>query len=105
MNSSNGWRSRGPSATPTCTSRTWSLLYPETRAPVLSAAYEFVATLPYIPNHKLALTFGGSRSLEEIALDQIRLFTDTAGLPMTPTLRIVHETVEATATAWRKARS
>jgi serine/threonine-protein kinase HipA len=81
--------------------KNWSLLYPETRAPVLSPAYDFVATLPYIPNDKLALTFGGSRSLEGIDLDQIRRFTDTAGLPMTPVLRIVYETVEATAAAWQ----
>jgi serine/threonine-protein kinase HipA len=82
--------------------KNWSLLYPETHAPVLSPAYDFVATLPYIPGDKLALTFGGSRSLDGITLDQIRRFTDTAGLPTTPVLRIVHETVEATGAAWRK---
>jgi len=82
--------------------KNWSLLYPETRTPVLSPAYDFVATLPYIRNDKLAMTFGGSRSLEGITFDQIRRFTDTAGLPMTPILRIVHETAEATATAWRR---
>ena len=82
--------------------KNWSILYPNTRAPVLSPAYDFVATLPYIPNDKLALTFGGSRSLEGIELDQIRRFSDTAGLPLMPILRIVRETVEATAAAWQK---
>jgi serine/threonine-protein kinase HipA len=62
---------------------------------MLSPAYDFVATLPYLPDDQLALTFGGSRSLEGITLDQIRRFTDTAGLPMTPIVRIVRETVEA----------
>jgi serine/threonine-protein kinase HipA len=82
--------------------KNWSLLYPETNAPVLSPAYDFVATLPYIRNDKLALTFGVSRSMEGVTVDQIRRFTDTAGLPTTPVLRIVHETAEATAAAWRK---
>ena len=82
--------------------KNWSLLYPDTRTPMLSPAYDFVATLPYLPDDRLALTFGGSRSLEEITLDQIRRFTDTAGLPMTPILRIVRETVDAAATAWQK---
>jgi serine/threonine-protein kinase HipA len=81
--------------------KNWSLLYPNTRTPVLSPAYDFVATLPYIPNDQLALTFGGSRSLEGIDPDQIRRFTENAGLPLTPILRIVHETVDATAAAWR----
>ncbi len=82
--------------------KNWSLLYPDTRTPMLSPAYDFVATLPYIPNDKLALTFGGSRSLEGITLDQIRRFADTAGLPVTPISRIVRETAEATVAAWRK---
>jgi len=82
--------------------KNWSLLYSDARTPMLSPAYDFVATLPYLPDDQLALTFGGSRSLEGITLDQIRRFTDTAGLPMTPILRIVRETVEATATAWKE---
>ncbi len=81
--------------------KNWSLLYPDTRTPALSPAYDFVATLPYLPDDQLALTFGGSRSLDGITLDQLRRFTDTAGLPMTPILRIVRETVDATATVWR----
>jgi serine/threonine-protein kinase HipA len=81
--------------------KNWSLLYPDGRAPVLSPAYDLVATLPYIPGDQLALSFGGSRSLSEISLDQIRRFTDTAGLPLKPVQAIVRDTVERTTTAWR----
>lgn len=81
--------------------KNWSLLYPDTKNPVLSPAYDFVATLPYIPNDQLALTFGASRSLEGITLDQIRRFTNTAGLPMPPVSQIVHDTVEQTVGAWK----
>jgi hypothetical protein len=45
--------------------KNWSLLYPDRRRPVLSPGYDFVATLPYIPNDTLALSFGGSRSLAD----------------------------------------
>ncbi len=45
---------------------------------------------------KLALNFGGSQSLHEITVDQVRRFTDTARMPR----RIVRETVERTKTAW-----
>jgi len=80
--------------------KNWSLLYPDGRTPVLSPAYDFVATLPYIPGDSLALTFGGSRSLDGITLDQVRRFTDTARMPMDPAWRIVRETVERTEAAW-----
>jgi serine/threonine-protein kinase HipA len=82
--------------------KNWSLLYPGGRTPVLSPAYDFVSTLPYIPNDKLALTFGGSRSLEEITPDQIRRFTSAAGLPAAPISRMVSETRDTTVAAWRK---
>jgi serine/threonine-protein kinase HipA len=81
--------------------KNWSLLYPDGRTPVLSPAYDFVATLPYIPGDSLALTFGRSKSLHGITLDQVLRFTDKARMPMDPVWRIVHETVERTEAAWR----
>jgi serine/threonine-protein kinase HipA len=67
---------------------------------LLSPAYDFVATFPYIPNDNLALTFGGSRSLSGISPDQVRRFADTARLPVNPLWTIVRETVERTVAAW-----
>jgi serine/threonine-protein kinase HipA len=81
--------------------KNWSLLYPDGRTPVLSPAYDFVATFPYIPGDKLALKFGGSQSLGEITVDQVRRLTDTARMPMEPVWRMVRETVERTAAAWK----
>ncbi len=81
--------------------KNWSLLYPDGRQPALSPAYDLVATLPYLPGDRLALGFGGSRSLEGITLDQVRRFTDAAGLPVKPVWDIVVETVERTASQWK----
>jgi serine/threonine-protein kinase HipA len=81
--------------------KNWSLLYPGGRTPVLSPAYDLVATRFYIQGDSLALSFGDSRSLDTIALDQVRRFSDTAGLPMKPVWDIVRETVERTTTAWK----
>jgi serine/threonine-protein kinase HipA len=81
--------------------KNWSLLYPDGRTPVLSPAYDFVSTLVYIPGDKLALSFGGSRSMSEITLDQVRRFADKAGLPVGPVWDVVLETVESTAAAWK----
>jgi serine/threonine-protein kinase HipA len=82
--------------------KNWSVLYPDRRTPQLSPAYDFVATLPYIPNDKLALSFGGSRSLSEITPDQMRRFADTARIPASSLWQIAVETAERTVAAWKE---
>ena len=81
--------------------KNWSLLYPDGRTPALSPAYDFVATLPYLPGDRLALNFGGSRSLSEITVDQIRRFADTARLPTSPVSQLVTGTADRTVEAWK----
>ncbi len=81
--------------------KNWSLLYPDQRKPVLSPGYDFVATLPYIPNDTLALSFGGSRSLSEITPSQMRRFADSARIPASPLWKIAVETTERAAAAWK----
>lgn len=82
--------------------KNWSLLYPDQRKPVLSPAYDFVSTLPYIPDDRLALNFGGSKNIAWIDAEQIRRFAAKAGLAMPPTLEIAKETVDNVVTAWQK---
>lgn len=82
--------------------KNWSLLYPDQRKPLLSPGYDFVATLPYIPDDRLALNFGGSRSLSEVTPDQMRRFADTARIPLSPLWKIAVEAAERAATAWTK---
>lgn len=82
--------------------KNWSLLYPDGRKPVLSPAYDFVSTTPYIPDDTLALSFGGSKSLREITQDQVRRFAETARLPKKLVWDLVNETVQQTKRAWRK---
>lgn len=81
--------------------KNWSLLYSDGRTPALSPVYDFVSTLPYIPGDTLALSFGGSKSLDAITLDQVRRFTETARLPLKRVWDVVMETVERTANAWK----
>ncbi len=81
--------------------KNWSLLYPDRRTPVLSPAYDFVATLPYIPGDTLALTFGGSRSLDGITPRQMRSFADTARIPASPLWQIAVETAARTVAEWK----
>ncbi len=80
--------------------KNWSILYPDKRTPVLAPAYDFVSTIPYLPDDKLALTLGGSRNLHGLTKDQIRRFADRAGLPVSPVWDTVRQTVERTVEAW-----
>ncbi|MHB8540374.1 MAG: type II toxin-antitoxin system HipA family toxin [Candidatus Acidiferrales bacterium] len=81
--------------------KNWSLIYPDRRTPVLSPGYDFVATLPYLPDDTLGLSFGGSRSLSEITPDQMRRFADGARIPASPLWQIAVETAGRTAAAWK----
>jgi serine/threonine-protein kinase HipA len=81
--------------------KNWSLLYPDRRKPVLSPAYDFVATLPYIPGDTLGLSFGGSKGLGGITTDQMRSFADTARIPASPLWQIAVETAERTVASWK----
>lgn len=81
--------------------KNWSLLYPDRYTPVLSPAYDLVATLPYIPGDTLALSFGASRSLDEVTTAQVRRFADAARIPLAPLWPIAVETAEKTVAAWK----
>jgi serine/threonine-protein kinase HipA len=82
--------------------KNWSLLYPDGRKPILSPAYDFVSTFPYIPGNTLALSFGKIKSLEGVTVDQVRRFADNARLPMKPVMDIVRDTVEKTQRGWKE---
>lgn len=82
--------------------KNWSVLYPDGRTPRLSPAYDFVSTIPYLPNDELALSFGESKNIDKITPDQIKRFTNAARLPSHPILKLVKETIEQTIVAWRK---
>jgi serine/threonine-protein kinase HipA len=82
--------------------KNWSLLYPDGRKPLLSPAYDFVSTLPYIPGDTLALSFGKTKSLEGVTIDQVRRFADTARLPMKPVMDVVRDIIEKTQRCWKE---
>lgn len=81
--------------------KNWSLIYPDGRAPALAPAYDFVATVPYLGNEKLALTFVDSKDFSSLTQEQFRRFAGKAKLPGKLVLYAVEETVQAFAEVWR----
>jgi len=80
--------------------KNWSLLYPDGRQPVLAPAYDYVSTVPYLPNQQLALGFGRSKVMDDITPDQVRRFADTAQLSLPSLWEAILSTVEETRAAW-----
>ena len=61
--------------------KNWSLVYPDGRAPQLAPAYDYLSTVPYIANEKLALNFGASKNFFPIDRARADRFADKARLP------------------------
>jgi len=58
--------------------KNWSMIYRDRRRATLSPAYDFVATLPYIPNDDLALNFVDSKAFASLTYDQFSRFAAKA---------------------------
>ncbi|MHC8508762.1 MAG: type II toxin-antitoxin system HipA family toxin [Rhodospirillales bacterium] len=81
--------------------KNWSLIYRNKRTPELAPAYDFLSTLPYIADDKLALTFGADKDIRAVTQDRIRRFAAKADIPLVSTWRVVKDTAEQTLEAWK----
>jgi serine/threonine-protein kinase HipA len=84
--------------------KNWSLIYPNRRTPELAPAYDFLSTIAYIPEDKLALTFVSSQEFASVIVEQFERFAMKGRLPTKLTLDTVRETVVSFAEAWKKSR-
>ncbi len=80
--------------------KNWSLIYPDTRTPALAPAYDLVATIPYIPDDRLALTLGDTRDMRAITLEHFQKLAKKAQAPSHLVLETVRDTVAATLSGW-----
>ena len=83
--------------------KNWSLIYANRGTPELSPAYDFVSTIAYIHDDKLALTFVDSKEFASVTLEQFERFAMKARLPTRLILDTVRETVVRFADAWNKS--
>lgn len=81
--------------------KNWSLVYPDGVTPTLAPAYDLLSTVPYLPQDRLALGFGGTKAMRGVDREQVRRFADKADVAVEPLWRIVQDTVDRTVEAWR----
>ena len=68
--------------------------------PELSPAYDFVSTIPYIPDDRLALNLSGEKKMNAITIEHFKRLTRKAGLPEYMVIDAVRETIESAFEKW-----
>ncbi len=86
--------------------KNWSLIYPNGHTPMLAPAYDFVSTVPYIEDEKMALNFSSSSSKQFAKLDieALRRFANKVGAPEKMIVDAVEETRTRFDDVWRSER-
>ena len=85
--------------------KNWSLIYRDGRTPALSPAYDFVATVAYLPDDNAALKVARSKAWADFGEDELAALAEGSGAPQRLTRRIAHETVAAFRAAWSERQA
>ena len=87
--------------------KNWSLIYPDKRLPMLSPGYDFVSTIVYLPEDKMALTLSKSKEskeFKELSLSSLSRLAAKARLPETLVIDTAIETVERFRQIWKDSK-
>lgn len=84
--------------------KNWSFIYHDGITPTLSPAYDFVSTVPYIPNDTLALTISNTKKFEEITINHFQQLAKKAELPVYLVQQTVKEMINTVMSAWETNR-
>ncbi|MDR3734607.1 MAG: type II toxin-antitoxin system HipA family toxin [Acidobacteriaceae bacterium] len=82
--------------------KNWSLIYPDGKMPQLSPAYDFVSTIRYIADHRLALSIAKEKVPSRLNSDLLRRFAQKAQVPTELVLQTARETAENVMVSWPK---
>jgi serine/threonine-protein kinase HipA len=80
--------------------KNWSLVYRDRRNAALAPAYDFVSTIPYIPNDTAALNVSRSKAFNDFSADELSHFAAKAALPERLVLDTARETVARFHEVW-----
>ena len=83
--------------------KNWSLLYPDGRHAQLAPAYDFVSTISYIADDRLALTLVDSKAFGDVSAEQFARFANKAALPEKLSRDVVRDTVARFRKVWPKS--
>lgn len=81
--------------------KNWSLIYQDRKTAALAPGYDFVSTIAYLPDEKMALTLGRSKLMTELSFDQLAYLAAKAKLPEKLVLDAAKETVVQFMDVWQ----
>lgn len=81
--------------------KNWSMIYPDRRRAALAPAYDFVATIAYIPDDKAALNFSRTKRFDKFSEDELTHLAAKALLPEKLVLDTARETVARFHAHWQ----
>jgi serine/threonine-protein kinase HipA len=80
------------------------LIYPDGRNPRLAPAYDFVSTIPYIADNRMALSIAREKATNRLTAELLERFAQKAQVPTRLVLQTAQETLEKVLTLWPKIR-
>lgn len=84
--------------------KNWSLIYSDKRSASIAPAYDFVSTIPYIPDDNAALKVSRSKKFSEFTMDELSHLAAKARLPEKLVLNTVEETISLFHEMWQKEK-
>jgi serine/threonine-protein kinase HipA len=82
--------------------KNWSLIYRDGRTPQLAPAYDFVSTVRYIADHRLALSIAREKATSQLDSTLLERFARKAQIPSQLVLQTAQETAARITTLWPK---
>jgi serine/threonine-protein kinase HipA len=85
--------------------KNWSLIYRDRRRASLAPAYDFVSTIPYIPNETMALNVSRTKSFAAFDADELSHFAASAAIPEKVAFDVAKETVARFHEVWASEKA
>ena len=85
--------------------KNWSMRYLNRQSAALSPAYDFVATIAYLPDEKAALNISRTKRYGEFTEDELAHLANRSKMPETLVLDTARETVELFHKYWNSEKS
>ncbi len=85
--------------------KNWSMMYPDRRNAALAPAYDFVSTIPYMPDSSAALNFSRTKRFDEFSEDELSHLAAKALMPERLVLETARETVASFHQHWRAEKA
>ena len=84
--------------------KNWSLIYREGSKVELAPAYDFISTILYLPENRLALNFVENKEFTSLTLNEFKRFASKADLSEAMVIETVQETVQKFSEAWKRVK-